>query len=432
MAATKLTKGVVDAVTSDGSDLYLWDTDPKGFGLRVTSAGVKSFVLQYRAGTGRGAPSKRMTIGRYGSPWTVETARKEARRLLGLVADGQNPAADRKAERAAQAEAVAVASTRTFRAVADTFIDRYAKARNDSWKETKRLLDREVMPVWGDKDIGTITRGDAVRLLDDIAASGRGTTANRVHSAVRKVFNWAAPRYDLDVNPAARLEKVAPEVSRDRVLSDDEVRLIWRAAGDLGHPFRDIIRLMILTLQRRDEVGGIERGEIDVAGRIWTIPANRAKNGREHIVHLSDAALEIIKGLPWIHGSTLAFTTTGKTPVSGFSKAKVRLDVLIDGIRRKEAAERGEDPQSVLPLPPWQFHDIRRTGTTGMARLGIPPHIADKVLNHVTGSIAGVAAIYNRHEYLTERRAALDTWADHVNHIVTGKKANVTRLRRKA
>jgi integrase len=170
-----------------------------------------------------------------------------------------------------------------------------------------------------------------------------------------------------------------------------------------------------LTAQRRDEVGGMEWAEIDIARRLWTIPREKAKNDRAHEVHLSALAVEIIEALPKIADHRFVFTTTGRAPVSGFS-------------RSKEALDRWMGELAGAPIEPWILHDLRRTAATGMARLNIPPHVVDRVLNHVSGTIRGVAAVYNRHAYLDERRAALEAWSRHVESLVRPSPSNVVEL----
>ena len=185
-------------------------------------------------------------------------------------------------------------------------------------------------------------------------------------------------------------------------------------------------KLLLLTGQRRDEVGGVEWSEIDLKRRLWTVPRNKAKNDRAHEVHLSSLAVEILDELPKI-GSRYALTTNGWRPISGFSKSKQRLDQHMLDLLRTELAGTGKDPDQGS-INDWILHDLRRTAATGMARLNIAPHVVDKILNHMTGSIRGVAAVYNRHAYFDERGAALETWSRHVESIVRPVASNVVPL----
>ncbi|TWA59260.1 site-specific recombinase XerD [Azospirillum brasilense] len=421
----KITKRLVDATKPGTKDVFVWDSEVKGFGLKVTPAGSRVYIVQYRVEGGRTAAPKRFTIGKHGSPWTADKARDEAIRILGQVKAGNDPQAQKVAGRES-----ANAKGDTFADIADLFIDRHAKVNTRGWKETKRLLDKHVTPYWGDRPVASITRRDVNKRLDEIVDSGTAVTANRVLAVVRKLFNWAASKDYVQATPCVGVQPPAEEESRDRVLTDDELREVWLAAGGLGDPFGPFVRLLILTAQRRDEVAGMRWSEVDLPGKTWIIPKERAKNGKAHVVPLSESAAEILKAVPRItledgKPCDFVFSTTGLAPVSGFSRAKANLDRLVLKARQKAVGE-GEE---AAPMPGWWFHDLRRTTTTGLARMGIPPQIADRILNHTQGTIKGVAAVYNRHEYLDERRAALDAWARRVDQLVTGKPDNVVELR---
>jgi integrase len=187
---------------------------------------------------------------------------------------------------------------------------------------------------------------------------------------------------------------------------------------------------LLITAQRREEVAGMAWGEVAFNECLWTLPPERAKNDKGHLVPLSDPALAILEALPRMESKAgLVFTTNGKTSVSGFSRAKERIDEFMAQAKRKAAAERGESHIDEIELRPWIIHDLRRTATTGMAKLKFPPHVVDKILNHTSGTIRGVAAVYNRHEYLDERRAALDAWGRYVEGRITGSvRSNVIPL----
>ena len=207
--------------------------------------------------------------------------------------------------------------------------------------------------------------------------------------------------------------------ARDRVLSEAEIKWLWQACDTLGKPFASLLKLLTLTGCRRGEVAGMMRGELSEDGAIWTVPGARRKNGRQHMVYLPPLAREIIAAVPRVEGKAgYLFTTTGKSPVSGWSKIKRRLDTAMLALAR---AERGAD----AAVREWRLHDLRRTCATGMAELGIPPHIIEVALNHVSGHKAGVAGIYNRAEHSAERKAALELWAAHVEALVTGRSAKV-------
>ena len=394
----KLTKRVVEAAERAAGDQYLWDAEVKGFGLKVTPAGRKVFVFQYRMG-GRGAKTERYTIGEYRSPYTVDGARGEAVRLLAEVKAGRNPAEAKRVERRSEPN-----RARLFGDLAAEFVERHAKPNTRDWRKTEYLLRRDVLPFWATRPVREITRRDVIELIDRVADRGARIHANRVLAAVRVLFNWLLSRGVIEASPAAGVKAPGAEMVRERVLSEDELREVWRAADATPYPFGPFFRLLILTAQRRDEVAGMRWSEIDEARALWTIPGDRAKNGRAHEVPLSGAALEIQCSIPRVEGSDFVFSTNGRSSISGFSKAKARLD-RDSGIGLTDRDE-------------WRVHDIRRSVTTFMAEMGIAPHVVDKLLNHVSGSIHGVAAVYNRHGYTDERRRALDAWAQRLAAIV--------------
>ena len=238
------------------------------------------------------------------------------------------------------------------------------------------------------------------------------------------MFSWAVSRDIIAASPCANIQPPTRENSRDRVLSDDELRLVWRGAEAIGWPFGPMVQLLALTLQRRNEVAEIDRKEIDRRQQLWVIPKERVKNGQEHEVALSPTTLEILDGLSKIghnSGGSLVFTTTGEKPVSGFSRAKRRLDAEILKLQKADAAERGDDPDKVEPIPGWRLHDLRRTGASGMARLGINLPVIEKILNHTSGSFGGVAGVYQRHSFSDEKRKALEAWASFLQSTVSSK-----------
>jgi integrase len=214
------------------------------------------------------------------------------------------------------------------------------------------------------------------------------------------------------------------ERERSRTLTDNEIQLFWSGCDRLGWPFGPLFKLLLLTAQRRTEVAGIRWSELNLEGRQWVIPRERAKNDREHIVHLSDLAGEIVEALPEIEGTDLVFTTTGERHISGYSKAKARLDRhMLDTLRNELTEDVGK-----AVIGEWILHDLRRTAATGMAKLNITPHVVDRILNHVSGAIRGVAAVYNRHAYLDERKVALDAWNRYVSALVRPGPENVILL----
>jgi integrase len=216
----------------------------------------------------------------------------------------------------------------------------------------------------------------------------------------------------IEVSPCAGIRAPAAETSRDRVLSDDELKAVWRAAEALETPYNGFIKVLILTGARRSEVAEMMWREIDFDARLWRLPAARAKNATEHQIPLSNSAIDVLRALPRIAGSDLVFTLSGRVPIRGFHIVKTRVDDLMPA------------------CPPWTLHDLRRTFASGCARLGIAVHVVEAALNHKSGSIRGIAAIYNRYSYDVEKCAAMTAWARHVQVIVSGEAAaNIILLR---
>ena len=210
-------------------------------------------------------------------------------------------------------------------------------------------------------------------------------------------MNWCVDRGTIEASPVANLKAPTKEVARDRVLTDDELSACWNSAVSEGYPFAHFVQILILTGQRRGEVAKMRWSELDLEKGLWTLPGKRAKNAMTHIVPLAPMAIDILKSTPRFLNSEFVFTTTGTTPISGFGRLKARIDA------------------SMPPdIEDWRFHDLRRTMATNMAMLRIQPHVIEAVLNHKNGVVSGVAAVYNRHAYIDEKREALTAWADHV------------------
>jgi integrase len=237
---------------------------------------------------------------------------------------------------------------------------------------------------------------------------------------VTKFLNWAVERDILSLSPATGVKPVAKETSRDRVLTDDEIRWFWQACEAEGFPWGPLGKVLLLTGQRLNEAAQITEGEI--RGDLWHLSADRTKNGRAHDVPLSDAVRDVLGAVERIDGKPgFIFTTTGTTPVSGFFKARAHL---AEAMERLAADERGR----AVEIPRWTFHDLRRTAATGMARLGIAVRVTEAVLNHVSGTGGGIVAVYQRHDYADEKRAALEAWGRFVLSLVQGQPDNVVRL----
>lgn len=393
MARALTTKAVENLKPDPGKRLEVPDPALAGLYLIVQPTGAKSWALRYRFD---GKPAK-LTLGRWPTMGVAE-ARAAATASLDILDHGRNPAGEKKAQAAAadQSDRDKVA------AVIDLFLKRHA-SHNRRGDDVAAMFRREIMEKWGGRDIQTIAKRDVIDVLDAIVDRGSPVTANRLRAHLNTLFNWAKGRDIIQVNPLDGIKPPAPEKARDRVLTTEEIRLFWQASAGMEYPFGPLYRVLLLTGQRLREVAEMTWQEIE--GDTWTLPASRSKNGDEHVVPLSPEVVAILQALPRI--GRFIFTTTGKSPVSGFTRAKERVDRLMT-----EAANRdlpaGSDPVSI---PPFTIHDLRRTAATGMAGLRFPPHVVEAVLNHRSGTRRGVAGVYNRFDYAEEKRRALEAWA---------------------
>lgn len=404
-----LTKRLIDATDAGPRDTFIWDDEVRGFGLKVTPAGRKIFVLQYRMG-GRGTP-RRHTIGTYGS-LTPAQARDIAADLKHQIAKGTDPRQS-KIQYAIDREREADPAN-TINGLIDIFTSKHLSGLK-SGEDVRKLLEREVRPQWGTRETAHVGRRDVVDLLNDIEDRAGPYARNHATAAIRKMFNWATARNPDLPNPTGRLA-MNPVTERDRVLSDDEIREIWVATDRLMSIFCPFTRILLLTAQRRNEVAGMTWSELgDINKAIWSIPASRTKNGIAHEVPLSTAATEILKKMPRL--GPYVFTTDALTSISGFSKFKHSLDTTILALREKSGLRIDATTQDIATPQRWTLHDLRRTAATIMAKRGAPPHVVERVLNHISGTITGVAKIYNRHEYWDERRAAIESLSDYIRKI---------------
>ena len=366
---------------------------PSGLYLVVHTTGRKSWMFRYRfRGRTRG-----LTFETAYPDMTLAAARAEAEAARASLEHDIDPA-EVKAEEQRRPDSA--------QAVAAEWITRYLRPNTRTWPEVQRILDREVLPDWKGRLISEVGRADILRLLDSIVDSGRPVLANRTLSILKRWFNWCTERGIREVSPAAGIRPPAKERSRDRVLEPGELVDIWTTADVLGFPFGPFVQLLTLTAQRRSEVANMKWEDIDLDAGLWTLPAAATKPGRIHDVPLSSAALSLLQETPHFEGPYVFTTTSGKRPISGFSKAKVALDVKITEARKQAASD-------------WRIHDLRRTAATWMAGAGVPPHVLSALLNHSPGTAQGVTSIYNRFRYVEERRRALEAWARYVFRLMT-------------
>lgn len=412
--ARALTTRAVEAAKPDHARRYeIPDPALSGLYLVVQPSGVKSWALRYRFS---GKPAK-LTLGRW--PLIgIADARSAASEAIEAVQHGNDPSVAKKRTKAAQIEAQL-----SKRDKIKTLIEQYSKRHLAGLKSgtvVKRELERHVVSQWGERDIQDIAKRDVIDLLDGIADSGRVVTANRVRAYLSKFLKWCVERDVITASPAAGVKPVAKETSRERVLTDDEVRWFWQACEAEGQPWGPLGKVLLLTGQRLSEVAGMTEAEI--RGETWHLPAPRTKNGRAHDLPLSEAVQDILAGMERVESKAgLIHTSKGKTPVSGFHKGRGHLAARMVEIASEEAGKPVE-------IPHWTFHDLRRTAATGMARLGIPVRVTKAVLNHASGTGGGIVGVYQRHDYADEKRAALEAWARFVADLTGGEADNVVRL----
>ena len=423
MPSVKISKATVDDAQPGDVDRMYWDKAIAGFGLKVTPAGRKVYLYRYRlAAPGQAAKTQpiTLTIGRHGD-LTPDQARSRATELAGKVAVGVDPRAEERRERI-EAEVKARRETDlAFDRKADQWLDHYEhekELRPSSVSQAKLVVRNHLKPALKSKPLPEIGKPEIQSIIDAIPVRQKAMR-RAVFAYASIMFGWAASGGYIDRNPLQDMNKPPAPKARERVLSDEELAAVWRAAAELPKPFGPFYRLLILTGQRRDEVATLGWADLDRAAATWTIPAERAKNGRAHIVPLTSqviAELDALAGsLQWPR-SGFVLTTTGRSPISGFSKAKAALDDLITAAGGDRMAD-------------WRVHDLRRTLATGLQRLGVRFEVTEAVLNHISGSKGGVAGIYQRHDWKDEKRAALIAWASHVERLLSGApRSNVIQL----
>ncbi len=384
-----------------------WEDGRTGLGVRIAPTGRKTFIFMYRF-EGR---ARMMSIGTYPIV-NLHSARKKVAEGKEMLASGHDPGKgwieDKRAERKAE----------TVADLTREYLDKWAKPRKRSWKEDERKLKVDVLPIWGRRKAKEITRRDVIKLLDNIVDRGSPIAANRTLTVLRKMFNFALRRGIVDSTPCSQIDRPAPENTRDRILSEDEIKAFWNGLDEAGlsEGLRLALKLMLLTAARRGEVAKIERSEIDIEKRIWLLPAAKSKNNRAHTIPLSIKAIGIVKQAlvlstesKWLFPSPM--TNKGDVPVAALSISRaVSKNLETFGIKN------------------FVSHDLRRSAASFMASMGIPRLVISKVLGHVEG---GVTAIYDRHSYDKEKRQALETWGRKLNSIITGEKAKVVEFKRR-
>jgi integrase len=452
VAKEKLTDMALKALAKapEGKRVVVWDASVEHFGVRVTDKGVKTFVVVKRI-KGKKAPITHV-IGTYPA-MSLSAARIQAKQANEMIASGLVP----RVEKLKAIEAEKAQETNTFEAVAKDFVAKHL-VNNRTSAESERIINTYLLPRFGKHQFAEIRRREIADLMDDLAAGkfrteegatlGGPVMADHVLACLRKLTNWYASRNEDYASPIVKgMARTSPkDRARDRVLSDHELQALWAALSEAsqssddrnlaGTIFASLVRMLLLTAQRRDDVAAMQPAELAADG-IWTIPAERYKTNKAQEVPLSGLALKVLEGVPSIGKRKFIFTTDGETAFSGFSKAKAELDIVMLKHLRRSAEERkdnhvilfvtkiqrlkakaakgDEDARNELSRNWWRLHDLRRTGKTLMIRAGVRPDISERVIGH---TIKGVEGVYDRYSYRDEKREALELLANTVESIV--------------
>jgi integrase len=399
----KLTERVVDRLKPPArGKIDIWDVTLPAFGIQLRATGRRSWIIAVRR------PGKSTTSRiKIANPATMSLAdaRARARELM------RDPSA--LALESDEVDPDSLTGDSPIDAVISRFILRDQKPRNRSWKCCEQIL-RYDLSIWYARPLCSIARTDVLRMLDRVLDRGRPRAANLLLAHMKRMFNWCVERELIDTSPAAGVKPPSPKSERDRVLTDPELHAVWHGAARLGWPFGPLVQLLMLTAQREGEVAAMRWSDLDLDAATWTLAGSQTKAKRPHLIPLADATVQLLRDLPRFVGCDLVFPahrTGNARPVSGFSKVKARLD-------------------KICGVENWVFHDLRRTAATVMAQLRVPPHVTEKVLNHRSAETTGpVGKIYQRYDYLEERREALELWAATCMRIAaTGSRGNVVQL----
>jgi integrase len=370
-------------------DVLVFDTEVRGFGVRKFKSGKTYFLVKYNVG----GKQRRQSLKGEWAPGTVSKMRAFAVEVKARASLGQDLVAERKA-----AKVQAIATT------LGTLVPQYLRAREselrpNSMRQVTRYLEQAWLPLHG-MPLKDITRANVVGVVDGLATSSGKVTADRARMALSGLCAWAIERQHLDANPTLNVSAKAKNKTRKRVLSEAELAEVWQAC--LNDGYGAIVRLLMLTGQRRAEIGDLAWSEINQEKRQIELPERRTKNGLPHEVPLSDEALAVLGTLT--RGDRNLVFGRGAKGFSNWSTAKAGLDARIAVARNNAGIKK--------PMEPWVLHDLRRSFVTHLGEhLKVPPHIVEALVNHVSGVKAGVAGVYNKASYLEERRQALAGWA---------------------
>lgn len=444
------------------------DGGAKGLRLIIYPSGERSWIMRFRRPGGRLA---KLTLGpvdldspndaepEIGQPLSLPAARVLAAKVNQQILREIDVIAERGKEKRRKGDERLANSANTFAQAAMDFISEHKVRRSGQkprrWRETAKLLGltysesgeptvvkNSLCDRWRDRGVREVTPDDIYDVIDEASRHGvpgmgrrnKGVSdsrGRRVADALGTMFGWLHKHRRVSVDPTLGAHRPPPPPARDRVLNTkvemrnaDELRWFWAACTEMGAPYGAMCKVLLLTGARLEEIAHMQRRELSDDLATLRLPGSRTKNGRAHLVPLPPLAREILKSVPRITKCDYVFSTNGKTPISGFSKYKSRLDAtMLAAANPKKGKSRGK-----VEIEPWRIHDLRRTASSGMASIGIQPHIIESVLNHVSGAKAAVAGTYNVETYEPEKRTALERWAEHVIGIVEGRPSNVVPM----
>tara|TARA_R110002124_G_scaffold102957_1_gene251390 strand:+ start:1327 stop:2538 length:1212 start_codon:yes stop_codon:yes gene_type:complete len=370
-----------------------------GLRVRLGRSGTKSFVLRKRIGS----KVKNISIGRYCANFGLAEARKKARALLIDLENGTPlPTPDKSSAQIQKGR---------FTELWELYLQREVRERKRSAREIERYGELYILPEFGDRLVHTITRSEVTRFVDSVQWHNPNKPVPRsalsCFAFLSAFYTWLLPQFDnIPANPCRDARKPKIGKPRERVLSDPEIRIFWKACDKIGFPYGVAYKLLLMTGQRRGEV--LDSSWQEFNGNIWTLPGERVKNKRTHILPLPSKVMEMIHLIPHKQGATKLFPIAGHPDKSlnSFNKGAAHLHRIMTPLNEGN------------PIADFRIHDLRRTVATGMQRLGIPIAVTEAVLNHVSGSMSGIASVYQRHDYLNEKREALEVWNELLYSIV--------------
>jgi integrase len=445
--ATTLTRASVEKLKPiPGKRRVIRDGASRSLYLVIHPTGSKSWLMRFRRPGGAAAKivlgpvdlTKREGAGEpeIGQPLSLVAARQLAAKVHSLRATGRDVVADHKASRHRQRIANAERSSNSFAFLARKFIEEHARPSTRRWQRTARLIGLSYSPDhdepsvisgslidrWADRLVSEIDAHDAYQVIDEARRLGipglerrregvSDSQGRAVATVLSRLFSWLVAHRKISSNPFLGTYKPPPPKSRDRVLTSAEIAKLWVATDQVSPTFAAVVKLLLITGARLNEIASLRWEELSEDATAINIPGDRTKNGRAFVIPLPPIARGIVAGIPRIDGCPFAFTTNGRTVISGWGKVKRRLDATMGGV------------------PPWRLHDLRRTAATMMAEIGVAPHIVEACLNHLSGARASVAGVYNRAAYADEKKAALERWANHLTSIVSGQPARVVSIR---